>query len=77
MHLLDLFPRCLPVILLLVGLGLPAAGLAAEPAVGGLDEAQRQWLAAHRQLQVGVVLQAPYAQFERRRREQQLSGAHI
>ncbi|MCM2330340.1 MAG: PAS domain S-box protein [Pseudomonas sagittaria] len=77
MHLLARLPRCLPAILLLVGLGLPGAWLAAEPSLGSPDAAQRQWLAEHRQLQVGVVLQAPYAQFERRRREQQLSGAHV
>ncbi|QLF92850.1 PAS domain S-box protein [Pseudomonas sp. ABC1] len=35
---------------------------------------QKAWLAEHRQLQVGVILQAPYAQLERR--QQRLSGAN-
>ncbi|WPP02137.1 transporter substrate-binding domain-containing protein [Pseudomonas sp. HR96] len=46
----------------------------AEPAVS-LDSAQRQWLDQHPGLRVGIVLQAPYAQFDRRL--QQLSGANI
>ncbi|SEM77443.1 PAS domain S-box-containing protein [Pseudomonas sp. ok272] len=36
---------------------------------------QRQWLAQHPQLRVGVVLQAPYAQYDRRL--QRLSGVNI
>ena len=31
-----------------------------------LDEAQQAWLAEHPRLRVGVVLQAPYAEFKRR-----------
>ncbi|QKE65597.1 transporter substrate-binding domain-containing protein [Aquipseudomonas campi] len=40
-----------------------------------LDESQRAWLAEHPRLRVGVVLQAPYAEFTRR--QQQLSGLNI
>ncbi|AZC53614.1 MULTISPECIES: PAS domain-containing sensor histidine kinase [Pseudomonas] len=36
---------------------------------------QQQWLEQHRELRVGVVLQAPYAQYDRRL--QRLSGANI
>lgn len=51
---------------------LPALALA-EPLA--LDEQQRSWLDGHRELRVGVVLQAPFAQFDRR--VQQLTGANI
>ena len=40
-----------------------------------LDAGQREWLAAHPQLRVGLVLQAPYAQYDRRL--QRLSGANV
>lgn len=40
-----------------------------------LDPAQQQWLDEHRSLRVGLVLQAPYAQFDRRL--QQLSGVNV
>ncbi|NIE76704.1 PAS domain S-box protein [Pantoea sp. Ap-967] len=40
-----------------------------------LEPAQQQWLDSHRNLRVGVVLQAPYAQFDRRL--QQLYGANV
>ncbi len=40
-----------------------------------LDAQQREWLAQHPQLRVGVVLQAPYAQYDRRL--QRLSGANV
>ena len=43
------------------------------PAV--LNVQQREWLAQHPQLRVGVVLQAPYAQYDRRL--QRLSGANV
>lgn len=48
------------------------------PLVGqaaGLDAAQRAWLAEHPRLRAGVVLQAPYAEYQRR--QQQLSGLNI
>ncbi len=41
----------------------------------GLNPQQREWLAQHPQLRVGVVLQAPYAQYDRRL--QRLSGANV
>ena len=49
----------------------------AQPAqlAAGLDATQRDWLQAHPQLRVGVVLEAPYAQQDRRL--QQLSGANV
>ncbi|MFF7709863.1 histidine kinase [Pseudomonas sp. NPDC007930] len=40
-----------------------------------LPPAQREWLAQHRVWRIGVVLQAPYAQFDRR--AQQLSGLNV
>ncbi|MFJ4344494.1 PAS domain S-box protein [Pseudomonas sp. NPDC089401] len=57
---------CLPLIALARPEAIPAPAL--EPA-------QQQWLDAHRQLRVGLVLQAPYAQFDRRL--QQLYGANV
>jgi len=67
----------LGVLRLLMLLGLLACGwpvLAAGEALP-LDAEQRAWLAEHRQLRVGVVLQAPYAQYDRRL--QQLSGLNV
>lgn len=67
--------RPLSVVLLLAWL-LPAGVFAAPPpAPLALEPAQRNWLEEHRQLRVGVVLQAPYAQYERRL--QQLAGANV
>lgn len=40
-----------------------------------LNAQQREWLALHPELRVGVVLQAPYAQYDRRL--QRLSGANV
>jgi len=40
-----------------------------------LSGEQRQWLDQHRELRVGLVLQAPYAQYDRRL--QRLSGANV
>ncbi|NWB54482.1 PAS domain S-box protein [Pseudomonas sp. F8002] len=40
-----------------------------------LDAAQREWLEQHPDLRVGLVLQAPYAQYDRRL--QRLSGANV
>jgi PAS domain S-box-containing protein len=40
-----------------------------------LDASQREWLGQHPDLQVGLVLQAPYAQYDRRL--QRLSGANV
>ncbi len=58
---------CLPLIAL-------AAPVASTPTVQ-LDAAQRQWLDQHRSLRVGLVLQAPFAQYDRRL--QQLSGINV
>jgi PAS domain S-box-containing protein len=57
---------CLPLIVL--------ARPQMPPAVT-LEPAQQQWLESHRSLRVGLVLQAPYAQFDRRL--QQLYGANV
>ncbi|CRM07907.1 Oxygen sensor histidine kinase NreB [Pseudomonas sp. 31 E 6] len=53
------------------------ANAAPAPAVpqAQLNAQQREWLAAHPELRVGVVLQAPYAQYDRRL--QRLSGANV
>ncbi len=53
------------------------ANAAPTPAVpqAQLNAQQREWLAAHPELRVGVVLQAPYAQYDRRL--QRLSGANV
>ncbi|KAF1069754.1 MAG: Signal transduction histidine-protein kinase/phosphatase DegS [Pseudomonas citronellolis] len=55
---------------------LPSLGLAEAPTPPPvLEPAQRAWLDAHPELRVGVVLEAPYAQQDRRL--QQLSGANV
>ncbi|MBH3410878.1 PAS domain-containing sensor histidine kinase [Pseudomonas putida] len=64
--------------LLVIGwLCLPLIALARPqvPPVVTLEPAQQQWLESHRSLRVGLVLQAPYAQFDRRL--QQLYGANV
>lgn len=64
--------------LLVIGwLWLPLIAFAGSqaPAPVALEPAQQQWLEAHRSLRVGIVLQAPYAQFDRRL--QQLYGANV
>ncbi|WP_085693864.1 MULTISPECIES: PAS domain S-box protein [unclassified Pseudomonas] len=43
--------------------------------VAQLTAGERQWLAQHRELRVGLVLQAPYAQYDRRL--QRLSGPNV
>ena len=60
------------------GLCFPLMGWAASaPAAHAalLTPAEQQWLAQHRELRVGLVLQAPYAQYDRRL--QRLSGANV
>lgn len=57
---------------------LPLMAWAAPPSAAHgapLNAEQRQWLAQHNDLRVGVVLQAPYAQYDRRL--QRLSGANV
>ena len=59
-------------------LWFPLMGWAAPapPAhVAQLSEGQQQWLAQHHELRVGLVLQAPFAQYDRRL--QRLSGANV
>ncbi|NWA02022.1 PAS domain-containing sensor histidine kinase [Pseudomonas gingeri] len=55
------------------------SGAWAAPAPHGADlplsTTQQQWLDEHRELRVGLVLQAPYAQYDRRL--QRLSGANV
>ncbi len=67
--------RCL----LVIGccwLPLMAWAAPAPPAhVAPLSAEQRQWLAEHNELRVGVVLQVPFAQYDRRL--QRLSGANV
>lgn len=50
-------------------------GLRAPEHLAQLSPAQRQWLASHGELRVGVVLQTPYAQYDRRL--QRLSGVNV
>jgi len=62
-------------ILVLIGLSSVAqAGVPTAPP-GPLSSGQRNWLDQRGQLRVGLVLQAPYAQFDRR--AQVLSGANV
>ena len=56
-------------------LWLPLMGDAAPVPAAQLSVEQQQWLARHTELRVGLVLQAPYARFDRRL--QQLSGANV
>ena len=56
-------------------LWLPLMGHAAPVPAAQLSAEQQQWLARHTELRVGLVLQAPYARFDRRL--QQLSGANV
>ncbi|MBP5094739.1 MULTISPECIES: PAS domain-containing sensor histidine kinase [Pseudomonas] len=58
---------CLP----LIGRAAPAPQVPTAP----LSLEQRQWLAQHPELRVGLVLQAPFAQYDRRL--QRLSGANV
>jgi len=67
--------RCL----LVIGCWCFALMASAAPAPAApqaqLNAQQREWLAQHRELRVGLVLQAPYAQYDRRL--QRLSGANV
>lgn len=67
--------RCLLVIGCLCLPFMAGAAPAAHRAPVQWSHEQQQWLAAHGELRVGVVLQAPYAQYDRRL--QRLSGANI
>lgn len=62
--------------LVLAAGAVPLARAAAAGSGAALfDEPQRQWLLDHPILQVGIVLQAPYAQYDRRL--QQFSGVNV
>lgn len=63
--------RCLAFCLCVLLPALPAGATGKPAAPAGPDS----WLKAHGPLQVGLVLQAPYA--ERERRRQQLTGANV
>jgi PAS domain S-box-containing protein len=67
--------RCL----LVIGCWCFALMASAAPApaapLAQLNAQQREWLALHPELRVGLVLQAPYAQYDRRL--QRLSGANV
>ncbi|OAE12599.1 ABC transporter substrate-binding protein [Pseudomonas simiae] len=67
--------RCL----LVIGCWCFALMASAAPApaapLAQLNAQQREWLAQHPELRVGLVLQAPYAQYDRRL--QRLSGANV
>lgn len=67
--------RCLLVIGCLCFPLIASAAPGPVEAQAQLNEAQREWLAHHPDLRVGVVLQAPYAQYDRRL--QRLSGANV
>ncbi|WP_460046676.1 PAS domain-containing sensor histidine kinase [Pseudomonas sp. S2_H01] len=68
-------PRALLIFLVLTVLSsLAQAGVPTAPP-DPLSGAQRAWLNQRAQLRVGLVLQAPYAQFDRR--AQVLSGANV
>lgn len=62
-------------VLLLVWPLLAGAEEAALPLRPAFDGAQQAWLAEHRQLRVGLLMQAPWALYDRRL--QRLSGANV
>ena len=67
--------RCLLVIGGLCFALMASAAPVPVAAQAQLNAQQREWLAAHPELRVGLVLQAPYAQYDRRL--QRLSGANV
>jgi len=62
-------------VLVLIGTPLAAMAGSMTPSQDPLSSAQRDWLNQRESLRVGIVLQAPYAQLDRR--AQQLSGANV
>ncbi|MBI6843706.1 transporter substrate-binding domain-containing protein [Pseudomonas syringae] len=62
-------------LLLMVHMANTQADEPQSPALAQLSPAQRGWLDQHGPLRVGLVLRAPYAQFDQRL--QQLSGANV
>lgn len=67
--------RCLSLIVGLCFPGCVAFAGTAPAATVAVPAAYQQWLAQHRVWRVGIVLQPPYAQFDRR--AQQLSGLNV
>ena len=67
--------RCLLVIGCMCFALMAGAAPAPVAAQAQLTVSQREWLAQHPELRVGLVLQAPYAQYDRRL--QRLSGANV
>ena len=67
--------RCLLVIGCMCFALMAGAAPAPVAAQAQLTVPQREWLAQHPELRVGLVLQAPYAQYDRRL--QRLSGANV
>ncbi|KTB70155.1 ABC transporter substrate-binding protein [Pseudomonas viridiflava ICMP 13104] len=68
------FIGCLA-LLLMVQMANTQADVSGAPATAQLNAAQLDWLKAHGPLRIGLVLRAPYAQFDQRL--QQLSGANV
>ncbi|KPX90353.1 sensor histidine kinase [Pseudomonas meliae] len=68
------FIGCLA-LLLMIQMAITQADEPQMPASAQLSSAQRSWLDQHGPLRVGLVLRAPYAQFDQRL--QQLSGANV
>ncbi|TFY88871.1 PAS domain S-box protein [Pseudomonas nabeulensis] len=67
--------RCLLVIGCLWFALMANAATTPAPSQAQLNAQQREWLARHPELRVGLVLQAPFAQYDRRL--QRLSGANV
>src|SRR5450830_1240681 len=67
--------RCLLVIGCMCFALMAGAAPAPVAAQAQLTVPQREWLAQHNELRVGLVLQAPYATYDRRL--QRLSGANV
>ncbi len=67
--------RALLIGLMLIVLPMSHYAAASAPQADPLSREQREWLTPRGQLRVGVVLQTPYAQLDRR--AQQLSGANV
>jgi PAS domain S-box-containing protein len=67
--------RALLIGLMLIALPMSHPAAASTTQADALSREQREWLTQRGQLRVGLVLQAPYAQLDRR--AQQLSGANV
>jgi PAS domain S-box-containing protein len=67
--------RALLIGLMLIALPMSHPAAASTTQADALSREQREWLTQRGQLRVGLVLQTPYAQLDRR--AQQLSGANV